>query len=217
MVDHRMNPENPEILYNKEMLYSDPTYVVKETVAAILHQFSIFWGGPIHDLYGWASIIITISAFLWSSLFCVVAVPKGFWLKEGNLVQHMAFSAVLASVSLFQILQSLRNDPQNFFWIPWFILVLIALAIRAYVRIHSGKRTLSRELMFHTPWIIGLVIPHLIWLEPFSSMNHGTPIELPLSGYFVNTYTIVMNIAIIAVSLGFIPEIQHEKKKEIIS
>jgi len=199
------------------MLYSDSTYVVNETVAAILHQFSVFWGGPIHNLYGWASIIITISAFLWSSLFCFVIVPKGFWLKEGNLVEHMTFSAVLASVSLFQILQSLRNDPENFFWIPWFVLVFMALAIRAYDRIHSGKRKFSKEIMFHIPWIVGLVIPHLIWFEPFSSMNQGTPIELPLSGYFVNAYTIVMNITIIAVILGFIPEIQYEKKKEIIS
>lgn len=208
MVIHRNNPE---------ILHNDFSFVLNETVIAILHQFSIFWGGPIHNLYGWASMIITISAFLWASLFCFITVPKGFRLREDNLVQHMIFSAVLASISSFQILQSLRNDPENFFWVPWLILVLLALTIRAYFRIHSGKRTLRKEIMFHIPWIMGLVIPHLIWFEPFHSMNQGTPIELPFSGYFVNAYTIVMNIAIIIISLGFIPEIQYEKKKEIRS
>lgn len=208
MVEHRNDPE---------MLHSDSAFVVSETTAAIFHQFSIFWEGPIHNLYAWASIIITISAFLWASLFCFITVPKGFRLREDNLVQHMIFSAVLASISSFQILQSLRNDPENFFWVPWLILVLLALTIRAYCRIHSGKRTLSKEIMFHIPWIIGLAVPHLIWFEPFHSMNQGTPIELPFSGYFVNAYTIVMNIAVIIISLGFIPEIQYENKKEIIS
>ena len=39
-----------------------------------------------------------------------------------------------------------------------------------------------------------------------------TPIELPFSRYFVNAYTIIMNIAIVVISLGFISQIQYEKK-----
>lgn len=196
------------------LMQENPEYIMRETAAAVFHQFSILWGGPIHQKWIWAAMIITLSGFLWASVICFVVAPKGFLLKEGDLSEHMTFSAVLASVSLLQILQSLRSDPESFFWVPWFICVLIALAIRAYSRIHSGKRTVSREVMFHIPWVVGLAIPHLIWFEPFGSMNQGTPIELPFSRYFVNAYTIIMNIAIVVISLGFIFQIRYEKKME---
>jgi len=197
-----------------EMRYNDLEYVVKETALAIFHQFSLFSGGPIHNRYGWATIIVTVSALFWSSLFSFIIAPKGFRLKEGTLVQHMVFSAVIASISLFQILQSLRNDPEYFFWLLWFAIVLCFLASRAYYRVINGNRTLQEEIVFHLPWIIGLIIPHVIWFEPFHSMNQGTPFELPFSGYSVNSYTILMNTVVFIITLGFIPGIKHEIKKE---
>lgn len=199
------------VLLAREM----PEFIINEAKVAILHQASIRWGGPIHQKWLWAAMIITVSGFLWAAVICFVCVPKGFRLKEDNLTGHMAFSAVLASVSLFQMVQSLRSDPEDFFWAPWLVMVLAALAIRACVRIRSGKRTLGRELIFHLPWLVGLVVPHLLWFEPFWSMNHGTPIYLPISEYYVNSYTVGMNLAMVVVSLGFIPEILSERKKEI--
>lgn len=194
------------------LAYEDPEFIMTETMIAVFHQYAVGWGGPIHQKWLWAAMIVTMSGFLWAAVISFVCVPKGFRLKEGNLSEHMTFSAVLASVSLLQILQSLRSDPEDFFWLPWFVCVFTALAIRAYARIRSGKRTVSREVMFHIPWIVGLVVPHLIWFEPFRAMNYGYSIELPISGYFVNSYTIIMNIAMVVISLGFIHEIRYEKK-----
>lgn len=198
------------------LLHQNSDFIMRETAVAVFHQYAVGWGGPIHQKWLWSAMIVTMSGFLWASVICFVCVPKGFRLKEGNLLEHMTFSAVLASVSLLQILQSLRSDPEDFFWVPWFVCVLMALAVRAYARIHSGKRTVRREAMFHAPWIVGLVIPHLIWFEPFRGMNYGTPIELPISCYPTNSYTIMMNIAVVVISLGFVREILLEKRKENI-
>lgn len=197
-----------------EMRYMDSIYTMKEMASAVFHQVSTLSGGPIHNVYAWDSLLLIISTLLWESLFCFIIIPEGFCLREKNLIQHMVFSAIFASISLFQILKSLRNDPQKFFWIPWFIITLFSLLIRANTRIKREGRTVQEEIIFHMPWIIGFVIPHVIWLEPFSSMNQGTPIELPLSGYFVNSYTIIINLLIGIISLGFILGIQYEIKKE---
>lgn len=197
-----------------EICYEDPEYLVKETSVAILHQYPLLTGGPIHNRYVWVSLIVTVSAFLWSSLFCFLIAPNGFLFKDGTIVQHMIFSAVLATVSLFQILKSLRYEPKYFIWIPWFLIVLCFLVFRSYRRITRGYRTIKEEIFFHLPWIIGLIVPHIVWFEPFRSMNQGTPIELPLSGYSVNSYTILMNTILFIVALGFIPGVRREIRKE---
>lgn len=98
-----------------EMRYMDPIYTMKEMASAVFHQVSTLSGGPIHNVYAWDSLLLIISTLLWESLFCFIIIPEGFCLREKNLIQHMVFSAIFASISLFQILKSLRNDPQKFF------------------------------------------------------------------------------------------------------
>lgn len=192
----------------------NPLYIIRETAVAIFHQFSIHWGGPIHQNWIWATMIITTSAFFWSSAICFISVPKGFRLKEGNVVDHMAFSAVLATVSLLQILQSLRSDPKCFFGVLWFAVVSAILTIRAFSRIRRCNRSIQDEFLFHLPWIIGLVVPHVIWFEPFATMNDGSPIMLPISQYYVNSYTIIMNLIVVFIAIGFIPQIKQMKERK---
>lgn len=197
------------------LAHENPEFIMTETMIAVFHQYAVGCGGPIHQRWLWAAMIITVSGFLWAAVICFVCVPKGYWLKEGNVVEHMAFSAVLATISLLQILQSLRSDPKDFFWIPWFIVVLVTLIVRAFSRIRRCNRSIQDELLFHLPWIIGLIVPHAIWFEPFASMNYGYNIMLPISLYYVNSYTVIMNLIVISIATGFIPQIKKIKERNL--
>lgn len=46
------------------LAHENPEFIMTETMLAVFHQYAVVCGGPIHQRWLWAAMIITMSEFL---------------------------------------------------------------------------------------------------------------------------------------------------------
>ena len=188
--------------------FSSSEYLLKQISAQIVGQYPM---ANSSQGFNWVSqsVIVTVSALLWTGLVCAIFYPQGAILKKSTGMEHIDFSRVMASMALFQIVRSVRvgsygitdtTTPMGdrFLWVPFFIITCLLLGHRVMVRIKSGVTNFRTEGILLLPFVAGLAIISLSWLPPILPMRVGASIELFLIGKFVNSYTIIFNLCMIA-------------------
>lgn len=205
------------------LLESDPQYVVQRTIAQILHQFPINCHDSTVEHWIIQCLIISSSMFLWATILCFILQPKGLAFRNENLLSHQKFSAILASVTLFQTARCVRDGSgaiensgsvvgDSFYWVPWFIAVSVFLAWRSYERIRGGVSTRKKELCFHIPFFIGLFFIAFSWTQFMMSMRIGRQIFIPIANVYTNSYALIMYSIVAMCGVSFILMIRKKGK-----
>ena len=192
--------------------FSSWQYVAIHTIKQLLHQFPVLRHENVVTAWVDASLIVTISGLLWSSLMCLLFYPNGFSLKKASTSTHIGFSSIIASMTLFQIVHSIQEVTYNsrvnmgdmFLWFPLFVIVSISLMGRMWIRINYKKTTLFEEVKLIFPFFIGIAIIACSWIPPISNMRFGTSIFIPIVEKHINLYTLIFSLAMMACCIALV-------------